>query len=115
MAEKDTGLAPANAHTMDTTIEKDMQSGTETAVPTPRRSLENEKTSVNKEIDSPDESIDEKNQVLEQIASADYPTSWRLVMIVVALVLVVILVALDMTIVSTAIPKITDQFRKVHA
>ncbi|KAB5545755.1 major facilitator superfamily transporter [Coniochaeta sp. 2T2.1] len=40
----------------------------------------------------------------------EYPTGFRLAMIVVALVLAVFLVSLDLTIVATAIPKITDQF-----
>ncbi|GJC79011.1 putative efflux pump gsfJ [Colletotrichum liriopes] len=42
---------------------------------------------------------------------AVYPTGVRLTFIVVALVLSMFLVALDMTIVATAIPKITDEFR----
>jgi hypothetical protein len=39
-----------------------------------------------------------------------YPTGKRLVPIVLALICSVFLVALDMTIVGTAIPKITDEF-----
>lgn len=40
----------------------------------------------------------------------EYPTGFRLGMIVVALVLSIFLVSLDMTIVATAIPRITDEF-----
>ncbi|KAA8564942.1 hypothetical protein MFRU_008g02080 [Monilinia fructicola] len=40
----------------------------------------------------------------------EYPRAFAMVMIVVALALSMFLVALDMTIVATAIPKITDQF-----
>ena len=40
----------------------------------------------------------------------EYPTGARLVFIVIALVLGIFLVSLDLTIVATAIPKITDQF-----
>ncbi|KAH8808033.1 major facilitator superfamily domain-containing protein [Xylogone sp. PMI_703] len=40
----------------------------------------------------------------------EYPTGVRMIFIVVALVLSIFLVSLDMTIVATAIPKITDQF-----
>jgi EmrB/QacA subfamily drug resistance transporter len=40
----------------------------------------------------------------------EYPTGRRLVPVIVALVCTVFLVALDMTIVGTAIPKITDEF-----
>ena len=43
----------------------------------------------------------------------DYPHGVRLVGIVLALVVSVFLVALDMTIVATAIPKITDQFHSL--
>ncbi|KAK4451967.1 major facilitator superfamily-domain-containing protein [Podospora aff. communis PSN243] len=53
----------------------------------------------------------------EEVPSTDdeveieYPTGTTLAFIVVALVLSVFLVALDMTIVATAIPKITDEFQ----
>lgn len=43
----------------------------------------------------------------------EYPTGMRLVFVVVALVLSVFLFALDMTIVATAIPKITDEFQRL--
>ncbi|KAM3516796.1 hypothetical protein NHJ13051_009571 [Beauveria bassiana] len=42
-----------------------------------------------------------------------YPGGMRLAMIVVALVLTIFLVALDMTIVATAIPRITDEFQSL--
>jgi MFS family permease len=42
-----------------------------------------------------------------------YPKSFRLAAIVIALVLSVFLVSLDMTIVATAIPRITDQFHSL--
>lgn len=45
--------------------------------------------------------------------SPEYPTSMKLLFIVVALVLTIFLVALDMTIVATAIPKITDEFQSL--
>jgi len=50
---------------------------------------------------------------LSRIATSDYPAGLRLAMIVVALVLSIFLVALDMTIVATAIPRITDQFHSL--
>ena len=43
----------------------------------------------------------------------EYPHGFRLVGIILALVVSVFLVALDMTIVATAIPKITDQFHSL--
>jgi Major Facilitator Superfamily len=50
---------------------------------------------------------------LSRIATSDYPEGLRLAMIVLALVLSMFLVALDMTIVATAIPRITDQFHSL--
>ena len=99
----------------ETSVDAEGHSGTNTAVPTPRYSTENEKFQpiqpTDKELEDSQPVPVEKSEDLTRIDSADYPSSWRLFMIVVALVLTVILVALDMTIVSTAIPKITDQFR----
>jgi hypothetical protein len=43
----------------------------------------------------------------------EYPTAFRLAMIIVALALSIFLVAIDMTIVATAIPRITDQFHSL--
>ena len=43
----------------------------------------------------------------------EYPHAFKLLFIVVALVLSIFLVALDMTIVATAIPKITDEFHSL--
>ncbi|KAK1997844.1 major facilitator superfamily transporter [Colletotrichum falcatum] len=45
-----------------------------------------------------------------EATEAVYPTGIRLTFVIVALVLSIFLVALDMTIVATAIPKITDEF-----
>lgn len=42
-----------------------------------------------------------------------YPSGFKLMMITVSLILSILLVALDMTIVATAIPKITDDFRGI--
>lgn len=50
---------------------------------------------------------------LSRIATSDYPSGFRLAMIVLALVMSIFLVALDMTIVATAIPRITDQFHSL--
>ncbi|CAN8097747.1 unnamed protein product [Discula destructiva] len=48
--------------------------------------------------------------VQDKAANEEFPTGPRLFFIVIALVLSIFLVALDMTIVATAIPKITDEF-----
>ncbi|KAG8530587.1 uncharacterized protein KY384_005090 [Bacidia gigantensis] len=59
------------------------------------------------------ENTDTHMTELSRIATSDYPTGARLISILVALVLSIFLVALDMTIVATAIPKITDQFHSL--
>jgi MFS family permease len=46
----------------------------------------------------------------EAEAEAEYPKSWRLLLISIALCLAVFCVALDNTIIATALPKITDTF-----
>ena len=56
---------------------------------------------------------DDTTESLSRIATADYPKTFKLAFIVVALVLSMFLVALDMTIVATAIPKITDEFHSL--
>ncbi|OOF93451.1 hypothetical protein ASPCADRAFT_173225 [Aspergillus carbonarius ITEM 5010] len=43
----------------------------------------------------------------------EYPTSWRLALIVVGLCLSIFCMALDNTVLATAIPKITDQFKSL--
>jgi hypothetical protein len=50
---------------------------------------------------------------ISRIATSDYPAGFRLAMVVLALVLSIFLVSLDMTIVATAIPRITDQFHSL--
>lgn len=52
-------------------------------------------------------------ETLSRIATADYPKALKLTFIVVALVLSIFLVSLDMTIVATAIPRITDEFHSL--
>lgn len=56
---------------------------------------------------------DELNREISRINTADYPSAFPLTMIVIALAASIFLVALDMTIVATAIPKITDQFHSL--
>ncbi|KAH8688168.1 major facilitator superfamily domain-containing protein [Ilyonectria robusta] len=47
----------------------------------------------------------------DEVDLSEYPTGLKMFFIVLALVLSIFLVALDMTIVATAIPKITDEFK----
>lgn len=54
--------------------------------------------------------MEKPETVLTEASVEEYPTGTRLVPILLALICAVFLVALDMTIVGTAIPKITDEF-----
>ena len=49
-----------------------------------------------------------------EIEEPEYPHGFKLAFIIVALVLSVFLVSLDMTIVATAIPRITDEFHSLN-
>lgn len=64
----------------------------------------------------PEETSAENTQGMEtltRIATSDYPHAFKLSFIVVALMLSMFLVSLDMTIVATAIPRITDEFHSL--
>ncbi|KAL8843652.1 MAG: hypothetical protein Q9176_001860 [Flavoplaca citrina] len=50
----------------------------------------------------------------EEHASVDYPGSWKLASITIALCMAIFLVALDTTIVAAATPRITDHFNKLE-
>ena len=50
---------------------------------------------------------------LSRIDTSDFPTAFPLAMITLALMLSIFLCALDMTIIATAIPRITDQFHSL--
>jgi MFS family permease len=56
---------------------------------------------------------DEQASDLQRVESSLYPSSWTLFGILLGVGLAIFLVALDMTIVATAIPKITDQFHSL--
>lgn len=49
----------------------------------------------------------------EQPSHPEYPSAVKLLVIILGLYLVIFLVALDQTIIGTAIPKITDQFHSI--
>jgi hypothetical protein len=51
---------------------------------------------------------------LQRVESSPYPSSRKLVGILVGVALSIFLVSLDMTIVATAIPRITDQFQSLE-
>ncbi|EPS36467.1 hypothetical protein H072_10030 [Dactylellina haptotyla CBS 200.50] len=75
-------------------------------------------TSHSNQLKPVDESpIDEKNNELEKTQTIEsmheYPTAWKLTVISIALCLSVFCMALDNTIIATAIPKITDHFKSL--
>ncbi|KAH8599286.1 putative HC-toxin efflux carrier [Bisporella sp. PMI_857] len=87
--------------------EKDLERSTTSSLNSPPKEL--------KDIDKLDLEKEEGGAAQDVVAAeeddGEYPGGFALWMIVVALVLSIFLVSLDMTIVATAIPKITDEFR----
>ena len=75
------------------------------AAPSTPPDVDSEKEDVTKDVGEGDEKPDPNH-----VAPDEYPHGYRLFMIVVALVLGIFLVSLDLTIVATAIPRITTQF-----
>jgi hypothetical protein len=89
--------------------------GTHTSIAAPSHDLKEDQSEISSEkrndanLSSRDhEAVD--NPTDETIV---YPTGTKVVLILVALCLSVFLVALDQTIISTAIPKITDEFSSI--
>jgi hypothetical protein len=79
------------------------------------KEYENELSSEKQNGTSPVvESSDEKCAAPQTDAEVVYPSGARVVLILAALCMSVFLVALDQTIISTAIPKITDQFDSIN-
>ena len=81
-----------------------------TAVPTPMaRSTTNSLHSNDEKEKQPQDGT-----ALEQVESSMYPGPMKLIPILLAICLSIFLVALDMTIVATAIPRITDEFHSLN-
>ena len=86
-----------------------------TAAATPMdRSTANSIHSSKNSIDKERATFDEVGAPLEPVESSMYPGMAKLIPILVAIVMSVFLVALDMTIITTAIPAITDQFHSLQ-
>lgn len=66
----------------------------------------------------PEDLLKEKDQAKaaddDDEDDTEYPTAWKLGLITTALCLSVFCMALDNTIIATAIPKITDQFKAIN-
>ncbi|RJE26228.1 Major Facilitator Superfamily [Aspergillus sclerotialis] len=69
-----------------------------------------ESKEMSKEISTPTESLEKEPATEEH----EYPGIGKLIIIILGLYLAVLLVALDQTIIGTAIPKITDQFKSIE-
>ena len=65
------------------------------------------------EMNAAEKRIDGIQKDAEENDEVDYPKSMKLVLITIALCLSVFCMALDNTIISTAIPRITDQFHAI--
>lgn len=75
-----------------------------------------EKDDIEKPIDTKEATIDEAESIkpaADPAGTPEYPTAWKATLIIGAIFLAVFLVALDQTIIGTAIPRITDQFKSV--
>ena len=101
-----------------------MASMSNTEVPSDQTSLTLPKETEDKEGDQAvgtptklDEKVEQpagdESSPTQETAEVEYPQGLRLGAIVVALILAIFLVSLDLTIVATAIPKITDQFHSL--
>ena len=88
------------------------------ADPDGENSMSNEKMHANRTLDEDSIGIDTTNIdqtiVTEEYGKMDYPPPFRLLIITLAVVLCIFLVALDLTIIGTAIPRITDQFHSLN-
>ncbi|KAF2645802.1 MFS general substrate transporter [Massarina eburnea CBS 473.64] len=105
-----TGLRPASMANSDTTI-----------APTNAPSLvDTEKQPAPSSVSSVQEKGPETTDAVsgagepEEAEEQEYPTAWKLAVITVALCLSVFCMALDNTIIATAIPRITDQFKALN-
>lgn len=83
----------------DSSVAPSIHSETDTAEPKP------ETTTAEKDLEMSDASVRDDGVV--------YPGLWKAVSLILALYLAIFLVALDQTIIGTAIPRITDQFHSV--
>jgi hypothetical protein len=92
-----------------------MASDAQSTTPTPTPALgSNEKLPENEnDKKSQDGNVGGEVTVKPTIEDIIYPKGAKLVVIIIALCLAVFLVALDQTIIATAIPRITDRFNSV--
>lgn len=106
-----THSVPSSRHGSEDHTEKDGPTKTATSVAT---SIAHSEGDVDKESDH-DGLVTTISQIRRQDEEQiEYPKAMKLALIMIALCLSVFLIALDNTIISTAIPKITDQFHSIN-
>ena len=105
MLASDMGDGAASSSSSQLSVEKEIQNG--------HSGVGDDSHRAANETKPEESSAEEQMETLSRIATSDYPHAFKLTFIVVALVLSVFLVALDMTIVATAIPRITDEFHSL--
>jgi hypothetical protein len=94
---------------------------TETTFEDAKKEVEATKGTDHSEMESPSTAVKDETIATEKEAQVakdaeedmEYPHGLKLVVILAALCLAVFLVALDQTIIATAIPKITDHFNSI--
>jgi MFS transporter, DHA2 family, glioxin efflux transporter len=88
----------------------------ETTLSSPATSMNEPNIDLQKEHEliAHDDTVNREENVDESGVEVEYASGFRLAAVVVALALSVFLVSLDMTIVATAIPKITDVRFQTH-
>lgn len=107
MAKSDTATDQASVNSV--ALQKEGVENDTTNVPTPAEP----NTDLN-EKSHDQATVDEATGAdLEEVAT-EYPQKWRLTLISIALCLAVFCMALDNTIIATAIPRITDEFQAVN-
>ena len=99
--EKNEPETPENSHLTPEKHEQETSAGSGTP-------FEKDDTSTPDDLEKGP--VDKDMAPITRIATSDYPKAFQLALIIVALILSIFLVALDMTIVATAIPSITDEF-----
>ncbi|KAK9319075.1 major facilitator superfamily domain-containing protein [Lipomyces orientalis] len=104
--EKITDIAGPGQGVSSTTVENEEKQSTGPESPSSYPEMNENDSNSAKEVETTktsEDAADEENQ--------EYPTGVSLLIIVIGLCLAVLLVALDNTIIATAIPKITDHFQ----
>lgn len=107
MAKSDTATDQASVNSV--ALQKEGVENDTTNVPTPAEP----NTDIN-EKSHDQAAVDEATGADLEEVPTEYPQKWRLTLISVALCLAVFCMALDNTIIATAIPRITDEFQAVN-